>query len=151
MIDRKKVLLHLLTPVLAYSLLGGVGFALQTASTTTQTQSTTSSHSSKRAARKAAKEEKAKQAAAANSTAAAPASAPAAKSEPTKTTRRAPSTTTPTASAGDISNARAKGMVWVNTESKVYHKDGKYYGNTKHGQFMTEAEAQKAGYKASKR
>jgi hypothetical protein len=43
------------------------------------------------------------------------------------------------------------GMVWVNTNSKVYHTAGsKYYGNTKHGKWMTAAEAQKAGYKASK-
>ena len=43
------------------------------------------------------------------------------------------------------------GMVWVNTNTKVYHSAGsKYYGNTKHGKWMTPAEAQKAGYKASK-
>ncbi|MEO6964554.1 MAG: hypothetical protein ABI076_01485 [Acidobacteriaceae bacterium] len=56
-----------------------------------------------------------------------------------------------TASSSDIANAKSKGMVWVNTESKVYHSDGKYYGNTKHGKFMTAADAQKAGYKAAKR
>ncbi len=40
------------------------------------------------------------------------------------------------------------GMVWVNTASKVYHKEGdRYYGKTKNGKWMTEAEAQKAGYK----
>lgn len=43
------------------------------------------------------------------------------------------------------------GMVWVNTNTKVYHSDGsKYYGNTKHGKWMTPADAKKAGYKASK-
>jgi hypothetical protein len=42
-------------------------------------------------------------------------------------------------------------MVWVNTESGVYHTGGKYYGTTKHGKFMSLADAQKAGYKASKR
>lgn len=45
----------------------------------------------------------------------------------------------------------AKGMVWVNTESKVFHHEGdRWYGKTKHGQFMTEAEALKAGYRAAK-
>jgi hypothetical protein len=41
-------------------------------------------------------------------------------------------------------------MVWVNTGTKVYHKSGsKYYGNTKQGKWMSEADAQKAGYKAA--
>ena len=45
---------------------------------------------------------------------------------------------------------RSKGLVWVNTSSKVYHKDGQFYGKTKQGKFMTEADAQKAGYRAAK-
>ena len=45
----------------------------------------------------------------------------------------------------------AKGMVWVNTATKVYHYEGdRWYGKTKEGKFMTEADAQKAGYRASK-
>jgi hypothetical protein len=32
----------------------------------------------------------------------------------------------------------------------VYHKDGEFYGKTKHGRFMSEADAQKAGYTAAK-
>jgi hypothetical protein len=44
-----------------------------------------------------------------------------------------------------------KGMVWVNTSSKVYHKEGdRWYGKTKEGKFMTETDAIKAGYHASK-
>ena len=45
----------------------------------------------------------------------------------------------------------SKGMVWVNTATKVYHREGDpWYGKTKHGKFMTEADAVKAGYRASK-
>ncbi len=44
-----------------------------------------------------------------------------------------------------------KGMVWVNTESKVYHVEGDHwYGKTKHGKWMTEDDAIKAGYRKAK-
>ena len=42
-------------------------------------------------------------------------------------------------------------MVWVNTATKVYHYEGdRWYGNTKEGKYMTEQDAIKAGYRASK-
>jgi competence protein ComEA len=45
----------------------------------------------------------------------------------------------------------AKGMVWVNTKSKVFHREGdRWYGNTKEGKFMTEADAIAAGYREAK-
>jgi hypothetical protein len=44
------------------------------------------------------------------------------------------------------------GMVWVNTDTKVYHKEGdRFYGKTKHGKYMTEQEAIQAGYRAAKK
>jgi helix-hairpin-helix protein len=45
----------------------------------------------------------------------------------------------------------AKGMVWVNTKSGVFHSEGdRWYGKTKEGKFMTETDALKAGYRAAK-
>jgi DNA uptake protein ComE-like DNA-binding protein len=44
-----------------------------------------------------------------------------------------------------------KGMVWVNLDSGIYHREGdRWYGKTKQGKFMSEADAQRAGYRVSK-
>ncbi len=67
---------------------------------------------------------------------------------PKKTTTKAPATT---ASSPEIAAAQASGKVWVNTESGVYHKSGRWYGKTKAGKFMTESEAKAAGYKAAQK
>jgi hypothetical protein len=40
--------------------------------------------------------------------------------------------------------------VWVNTETHVYHREGShFYGTTKKGKYMTEAEAIKEGDRAA--
>ena len=47
--------------------------------------------------------------------------------------------------------APEKGMVWVNLGSKKYHKEGSsWYGKTKTGKYMSEADAIKAGYQAAR-
>jgi len=44
------------------------------------------------------------------------------------------------------------GLVWVNRQSKKYHREGsQWYGKTKSGEYMPEEEAIKAGYIAAKR
>ncbi len=54
------------------------------------------------------------------------------------------------ASASDIAAAKSSGKVWVNTDSGVYHKSGRWYGKTKQGKFMSEDDAKKAGYHEAK-
>ena len=42
------------------------------------------------------------------------------------------------------------GLVWVNTDSHVYHREGsRFYGTTKKGKYMSEAEAVKEGNRAA--
>jgi hypothetical protein len=65
-------------------------------------------------------------------------------SKPAKAQSSAPS-------ASDIAAAKASGKVWVNLDSGIYHKGGRWYGKTKNGKFMTVDEAKKGGYKAAKR
>jgi hypothetical protein len=53
--------------------------------------------------------------------------------------------------AAEIAAAKAAGKVWVNLNTGIYHRKGRWYGKTKNGKFMTLDEARKAGYKAAKR
>jgi len=56
-----------------------------------------------------------------------------------------------TPSAADIAAAKASGKVWVNLDTAIYHKGGRWYGKTKNGKFMSVDEANQAGYKPAKR
>jgi len=91
--------------------------------------------------------------------------AAAAPSEPTKAAKPAPPAEPPKSVKPETSKAPAakaktatpaatppqKGMVWVNLDSKIYHMEGDpYYGKTKKGEWMTEAEAIKKGFRKSK-
>lgn len=59
--------------------------------------------------------------------------------------------TTVSGSPQQIAPGGGPGLVWVNKDTKIYHKQGdRWYGATKHGQYMTEADAVKAGYHDSK-
>ena len=74
----------------------------------------------------------------------------------TSTAAASPAAAAPASAKGTSTKAATKapapggghGKVWVNTESHVYHKEGsRFYGTTKKGKYMTEAEATKEGDK----
>jgi cytoskeletal protein RodZ len=112
----------------------------------TADQDETSTKSSEKKKKKAkAKDDAAQSSASASSTAAA--NTPSTGKAKPKTVA---ANSTPAASDPEIASAKAKGLVWVNADSGLYHKNGRWYGKTKQGKFMSEADAQKAGYKAAK-
>lgn len=80
-------------------------------------------------------------------------SAPSSSSDKPQTSP-SPAPTTPAASGSakqQPPQTKSGGMVWINTDTGVYHKQGtRWYGKTKHGKYMLEADAIKAGYKPAK-
>jgi hypothetical protein len=80
------------------------------------------------------------------------ATAPRATPAPAANAPRKPSSTgAATTAQSNRTPGGGNGQVWVNTETKVYHYQGdRWYGKTKAGKYMSEADAQKAGYRAAK-
>ena len=78
-------------------------------------------------------------------TAPTPASAPAPVQKTSPAQASAPQSSSPAASRAQAPGG-GPGMVWVNTTSKVYHCSGtKSYSTTKHGKYLSEAEAKAEG------
>ena len=61
----------------------------------------------------------------------------------TKSATKAKASTRP--SDQDIANAKSQGLVWVDSDARVYYKDGDLYGKTKRGKFVLEDDAKKEG------
>lgn len=88
--------------------------------------------------------------------------APSAREAVAPATREAvPAPVTPAARTAEPASAPAQtaapvaggsGKVWVNTRSKIYHCEGsKFYGKTKVGEYMSQADAQAKGFVANRK
>jgi hypothetical protein len=82
-----------------------------------------------------------------------PAASPSPAESPTATPKEKPTpkeakpkkTASPAASPAPATRG-GPGMVWVSTDSRVYYKEGsRFYGKTKNGKYMSEADAIKEG------
>jgi hypothetical protein len=144
---------------------GGVAVRAQQTQQTDQSDTTTKSKSKSKSK---SRSKSADTAASATPAATAAAPTPAPKSAPASTSTPAAATSpTPSPAPAAVPSskpapapkpaaqqqtpvAHSAGTVWVNTDSGVYHKPGtRWYGKTKQGKYMTEADAQKAGYRAA--
>ena len=81
----------------------------------------------------------------------APTTAPASGTTASATKLNSKSATSSPATDAQIATAKANHQVWVNLDSGKYHKGGRWYGKTKNGKFMSEADAKAAGYKTAAR
>lgn len=141
-----------ITPLVTAS--GGTAAAASTKAETKPETKSSSKSSSKTTSKASAKDappaaQPASAPAASQPAPAAPAKAAAAQPSPAPASQPA-AASKPTAAPAS-QGTPGPGTVWVNLESGVYHYPGtRYYGKTKSGKYMPEADAVKAGYHASK-
>jgi hypothetical protein len=148
---RQQIFTHLAVLGLTLGLLAGPIFAQGSESTTNQSSATAKSRTKSKKHSSKAKTKAASKKSRASSKTVTARTHSRSRMHSKKAKTRTVAANSRASSPAQRTRASNRGLVWVNPDTKIFHRTGDHwYGKTKNGKYMTEAEAIKEGYHAAK-